>query len=204
MSLVFVYGTLKRGFINAPILEDEKFIGPVITKDAKFAIYEVQGRYAFPALVEREDGERIYGELHDVSPECLVELDRLEGVNLKVPLYVRKEITVIDADNNEHSALCYLFCRETSGLKALSKCWPTTQFPKFAMYRKRIHFKQVEEGGPSWSAEVCVIDEKTYENLSPYMPLRELPAWAAENLATLGGVKFSAMTWREILGQSIS
>lgn len=83
-TLVFTYGTLKRGFSNHVLLQDlivsgdASFIG--ICRTAK-KLPLVCGPYRVPFLLNIEDsGEHVSGELYSVSPRGLSLMDDLEGI----------------------------------------------------------------------------------------------------------------------------
>ena len=72
--MVFVYGTLKRGFGNNRLLSGSKFLGEARTED-KFALYES----GIPFVIEDEQVSQISGEVYEVDERTLARLDRLEG-----------------------------------------------------------------------------------------------------------------------------
>jgi gamma-glutamylaminecyclotransferase len=76
MSLVFVYGTLKRGCSNHHYLEGQTFLGEVRTAGG-FALFDLGG---YPGMVEvpGEPGS-VGGEVWSVDAACLASLDELEG-----------------------------------------------------------------------------------------------------------------------------
>lgn len=110
--LVFVYGTLKKGYKNHSVLQRAKFIGEAQTVD-KFTLYK--GGNIFPFLFEksseREHKNIILGELYDVPESMIPALDHFEGVPL---LFDRKEIK-IKCNENVEFAQCY-FINNTTGL----------------------------------------------------------------------------------------
>ena len=73
-NLVFVYGTLKRGFSNNRYLAGSKFLGTARTKE-KFALYSD----GLPFLIMTESISEIHGELYQVDDLTLQILDDLEG-----------------------------------------------------------------------------------------------------------------------------
>lgn len=81
-QLVFVYGSLKKGFGNAPILSppnEAMYCGEFTTKNADYCMYSYGG---FPAVVRASaplGGHHITGEVYLVTPAMLRRLDRLEG-----------------------------------------------------------------------------------------------------------------------------
>jgi gamma-glutamylcyclotransferase (GGCT)/AIG2-like uncharacterized protein YtfP len=87
MPLIFVYGTLKRGDVRSENLRSQRFIAAARTRPE----YRMVDCGDYPGLVEVEtDGREIEGELYDVTPECLLELDDVEGVD--EGLYARRMI----------------------------------------------------------------------------------------------------------------
>ncbi len=109
---VFVYGSLKRGFVLHRILEDQRFIGDACTAPG-FRLYDVGW---FPAMVRDSDGIVVQGELYDVDADCLVELDRVESEGR---LYERVEIEL----EGQSRAQTYLFLRDVSGMPEVGVCW---------------------------------------------------------------------------------
>jgi gamma-glutamylaminecyclotransferase len=87
-TLLFVYGTLKRGQRNHRLIADQEFIGEAATAPR----YRVFDLGPYPGLV-RDDtsGLAIRGELFAVTDCCLAELDDFEGVP---ELFVRERIEV--------------------------------------------------------------------------------------------------------------
>jgi gamma-glutamylaminecyclotransferase len=80
MPLVFVYGTLKRGF---PLFElglaDATYLGPAETVQP-YPMYIARDFYG-PVMLDRPgEGLRVLGELYEVSEEQLPKLDEIEGV----------------------------------------------------------------------------------------------------------------------------
>lgn len=72
--LLFVYGTLKRGFGNHHLISHTSFVGECQTADR----YRLVVFAGYPALAA--DGDRaIQGELYLVDPKTLENLDVFEG-----------------------------------------------------------------------------------------------------------------------------
>ncbi len=141
-SLLFVYGTLKRGHQRNQMMKDQLYLGVSITQP-KYVMYQMG---SFPALVEvphtvREGyslpeaaaGSPIHGELYEVDDECLVHLDKVEGV--RDGLFERKYIeldrsyllnlpTVQNVFNDYHQgrAVAYFYKRSIEG--APRNCGP--------------------------------------------------------------------------------
>ncbi len=93
--LIFVYGTLKKGFINHRVIKEASFKETVTTSD-KFVI-SVDGTYGFPYLLEYNNkGKYIQGEIYEIDESLECELDYFEGVP---DLYVKKDINISGYDN---------------------------------------------------------------------------------------------------------
>ena len=117
MSLVFVYGTLKRGGRNHSYLAGQQFIGEARTANG-YTLYSL-GDY--PGMVHStEAGDDVVGELWDVTAACLARLDRLEG--LAEGLYARAAISLLPpfADQMVET---YLYSRSLAGRPAIGSLW---------------------------------------------------------------------------------
>lgn len=74
-ELFFVYGTLKRGYRNNPLLGDSKFLGNAVSED-KYLLLDC----GFPMAQFHEDGLQVLGEVFEVtSKEVVASLDWLES-----------------------------------------------------------------------------------------------------------------------------
>jgi gamma-glutamylaminecyclotransferase len=74
MTTVFVYGSLKRGFGNARLLSESRYLGDAVSID-RFRMWG----WGFPYIAASEDGLPVAGELYEVDEATLANLDRLEG-----------------------------------------------------------------------------------------------------------------------------
>ena len=75
-TILFVYGTLKRGQRNYFRIADQVFLGEAVTASG----YRVFDLGPFPGLVrDAASGLAIRGELFAVDERCLAELDAFEG-----------------------------------------------------------------------------------------------------------------------------
>jgi len=94
--LVFVYGTLKRGFSRSSALREQRYIG-IARTEPKYGMFGYGG---FPALVDETLAEasgitaktRIFGELYEVDDACMQELDKIEGTDRG--LFERRDIAL--------------------------------------------------------------------------------------------------------------
>jgi gamma-glutamylaminecyclotransferase len=90
--LVFVYGTLKRGFPNHATMDGATFVALAQTVERYPMI--VQGQHYSPVMMpEPGQGHRIVGELWEVDDAKLEILDRLESTHLPTG-YLREQIAV--------------------------------------------------------------------------------------------------------------
>lgn len=117
MTLIFVYGTLKRGDKNHHYLAGQTFVGPAWTVPG-FRLYDL-GDY--PGMVESEgDQHGVAGEVWSVDPECLARLDLLEGVS--VGLYRRGPVRLREPFA-DRSVDAYYFLHPTAGCTDLGSRW---------------------------------------------------------------------------------
>ena len=96
ISRVFVYGTLKRTFHNSHILNHSEFIQQSSTIDS-FTLFT--DLYTIPYAQHKSKklpSQPLQGELYNVTPETLHQLDILEGVPEN--RYIRKEIKLHQED----------------------------------------------------------------------------------------------------------
>jgi gamma-glutamylaminecyclotransferase len=92
LTVVWVYGTLKRGFANhtATNLVKAAALGAAVTLD-RFPLLTLS-RFHVPFLLDAPGhGRSVSGELYAVDPTLLAELDALEG---HPDWYARREISV--------------------------------------------------------------------------------------------------------------
>ncbi len=82
MHMMFVYGTLKRGFPNHELwMEKHRFVGQFQTRNS-FPLV-VAGKWHSPVVIaEPGKGHKISGEVYIVDDQGLFELDRIEGTHL--------------------------------------------------------------------------------------------------------------------------
>jgi len=97
--LIFVYGTLKRGWGNNAIIHDQKFVDTAITSP-DFQMYTLGG---FPGVVLGDN--HILGEVWEVDDVAFDRCDRLEG---HPNFYKRKQIFVA-LDKNEELVEAWIY-----------------------------------------------------------------------------------------------
>ena len=74
---VFVYGTLRRGGSNHFRMAEADFISAATLRGR---LYRIDW---YPGVVLDATGDEIQGEIYDVSPEQLDELDEFEGMEYR-------------------------------------------------------------------------------------------------------------------------
>ncbi|MBX2850583.1 MAG: gamma-glutamylcyclotransferase [Phycisphaeraceae bacterium] len=120
-ALLFIYGTLKRGGVRAPLLEGQRFVGEARTLER----YRLFNTGDYPALIEAKaltrPGRSIIGELWEVSPACLKRLDIEEGVD--EGLYARRRVELMADDM---SAQAYFYLHPVDGMQDCGDCWEAT------------------------------------------------------------------------------
>lgn len=120
MPLIFVYGTLKRGGSNHAYLAGQRCMGAARTMPG----YTLYLPADYPGMVAKtSDREGVTGELWEVIPECLSELDRLEGI--AEGLYAREVVPMI-APHDRLTVESYLYLRPLAGCAHLGATWPVT------------------------------------------------------------------------------
>lgn len=76
-TLVFVYGTLKRGGSNHAWIEQQQFVAEARTAPV-YRMYDLGG---YPGMVRDENGLSIQGEIWSVDEAGLIKLDVLEDTD---------------------------------------------------------------------------------------------------------------------------
>eukprot|EP00898_Chlorokybus_atmophyticus_P001685 jgi/Chlat1/2517/Chrsp175S00142 len=113
-ELVFVYGTLKRGFFNHYVLQRQMarggavFIGTAFTKHAYPMV--LPGPFHVPFLLNvPNQGHRIPGEVYAVDKTALAALDEKEGVHYNYYTRANVEVTELQPHTREGEALARLY-----------------------------------------------------------------------------------------------
>jgi len=117
MSLVFVYGTLKRGGRNHRYMAGQKFLGPARTPPG-FRLYDLGGH---PGMIPKsDDREGVTGEVWSVDAACLAQLDILEGLTLG--LYRRVPASLLPPFADE-PVETYLYAQSVEGRPDIGSTW---------------------------------------------------------------------------------
>jgi gamma-glutamylcyclotransferase (GGCT)/AIG2-like uncharacterized protein YtfP len=117
-TLVFVYGTLKRGGSNHAFLGGQTFVGEARTVPG-FQLYELNG---YPGMVAENSprAEGVTGEVWLVDADTLKHLDQLEG--LAEGLYRREPVPLLPPFN-ARTAETYVYAQSVEGRHALGSAW---------------------------------------------------------------------------------
>ena len=117
MSLLFVYGTLKRGGSNHHYLTGQKFLGAARTTPG-FRLFDLGG---FPGLVPvSEDQAGVIGEVWEVDTAALAGLDVLEG--LAEGLY-RRAPASLQPPFADRAIETYIYARSVAGRPDIGALW---------------------------------------------------------------------------------
>ena len=111
-NLVFVYGTLMKGYWNHGLLAGSEFISTATTVE-KYVMFAS----SIPFVSQSQKVSLIHGELYSVTPETLSSLDALESYHPASPKsswYNREEIEVELPTGEIRSALIYFNEKEVA------------------------------------------------------------------------------------------
>lgn len=118
MTIIFVYGTLKRSGSNHTLLFRQEYLGDAQTVPGH-TLYAL-GDY--PGMVRSlNDAHGVKGELWSVDHECLQELDKLEGID--EGLYERAEVALLP-NPIAPAAQTYFYLRPVGAGDAIGSTWP--------------------------------------------------------------------------------
>ncbi|MBS0662768.1 MAG: gamma-glutamylcyclotransferase [Verrucomicrobia bacterium] len=118
MSLIFVYGTLKRGGSNHRQLAGQKFVGHACTVPG-YRLFLLEG---YPGMVPwPADQTGVVGEVWEVADSALPQLDAFEGV--PEGLYRRERVLL---QSPHQTADAYLYARSIEGRPDVGSEWPVT------------------------------------------------------------------------------
>jgi gamma-glutamylcyclotransferase (GGCT)/AIG2-like uncharacterized protein YtfP len=112
-TLLFVYGTLKRGGSNQHYLAGQKFIGVARTPPGfrLFSLGEYPGMIPFA-----DDRDGVSGEVWSVEVDCLEHLDVLEDI--AGGTYRREPVPLL-APFADHKIEGYIYARSVEGRRDL-------------------------------------------------------------------------------------
>ena len=102
-TILFIYGTLKRGGKNVRYMHGQQYLQDAVTKP----LYRIYDLGPHPALViDRREGLSVHGELWEVSAEALEKLDEFEEVPTwfnRLPISIEGYDDPVDAYFYQHT-----------------------------------------------------------------------------------------------------
>ena len=116
-QLIFVYGSLKRGYALHSLLRQQLFLGNAVTEP----LYRMFDLGNYPGLVPCADGLAIRGEIYRVDSETLHRLDEAEGV--AEALYARREI-LLQSNFLEETVHAWFWQGDVTGKVDCGVQWP--------------------------------------------------------------------------------
>lgn len=101
---VFVYGTLKKGFMNHGLIKDQRFLGEARTEYSNFVMLDLG---SYPGVVKTlGDGhEKIEGELYNLDDQAMEACDRLEGH----PDFYCRELTPVELVESGATVFAWIY-----------------------------------------------------------------------------------------------
>ncbi|MGV3664408.1 MAG: gamma-glutamylcyclotransferase family protein [Prosthecobacter sp.] len=116
-TLVFVYGTLKRGGDNHHWIEHQQFVAEART----LPLYRLHDLGGYPGMVHAsQDGLSIEGEVWEVDEAGLIKLDVLEDTDGRE--YERVAVPLLGAFADKHVE-GYVYLRNIEGRRDVGACW---------------------------------------------------------------------------------
>ena len=116
-QLVFVYGSLKRGYKLHYLLESQLFVADAVTQP----LYRLFDLGSYPGLIEWPEGLAIHGEVYQVDADGLTQLDEVEGVAER--LYVRRQIS-LQTSIGDNEIQAWFWLGSVQGLRDCGTAWP--------------------------------------------------------------------------------
>jgi gamma-glutamylcyclotransferase (GGCT)/AIG2-like uncharacterized protein YtfP len=116
MTLVFVYGTLKRGGVNHAWIEAQQFVAEARTVPA-YRMYDLGG---YPGMVRSADGISIQGEIWNVDEAGLAQLDVLEDT---AGGEYERVVVPLEGEQATQRVEGYIYLRRVAGKRDLGPCW---------------------------------------------------------------------------------
>lgn len=122
MHLLFVYGSLKRGFSNHFFLHGAEWVGEALT-EPHYKMFDYGG---YPAAIPANDGGySIEGEVWRINDAHLFQTDLLEAV--EEGLYERSTARLLPPWEELENVIMYHYLRDTTGLPDVGGTWPKSR-----------------------------------------------------------------------------
>ena len=118
VALVFVYGSLKRGFALHRELSGQQFLGAATTEPE----YRLLDCGDYPGMLRVSSvGQSVKGEVYRVDADCLRRLDHVEGVD--EGHYSRDRVKLKSPFDSE-MVWAYFYLGDIAGLRGCGREWP--------------------------------------------------------------------------------
>ena len=115
-TLVFVYGTLKRGGDNHRWIEDQQFVAEAHTTPV-YRMYDLGG---YPGMVRSAEGLSIQGEVWSVDEAGIARLDVLEDTDGGEYERVRVQL---EGEYATQQVEGYIYLCSIEGRREVGACW---------------------------------------------------------------------------------
>jgi len=116
MTLVFVYGTLKRGGVNHAWIEAQQFVAEARTAPL-YRMYDLGG---YPGMVHSADGISIQGEIWSVDEAGLAQLDVLEDT---AGGEYERVVVPLEGEQAKLHVEGYIYLRSIAGRRDVGPYW---------------------------------------------------------------------------------
>ncbi len=116
MTLVFVYGTLKRGGVNHGWIEQQEFVAEARTVPA-YRMFDLGG---YPGMVRSADGISIHGEIWSVDEAGIAQLDVLEDT---AGGEYERVVVPLEGEQATQRVEGYIYLRSVAGKRDVGQCW---------------------------------------------------------------------------------
>ena len=116
MTLVFVYGTLKRGGVNHGWIEAQQFVAEARTVPA-YRMFDLGG---YPGMVRSADGISIQGEIWSVDEAGIAQLDVLEDT---AGGEYERVVVPLEGEQATQRVEGYIYLRSVAGKRDVGPCW---------------------------------------------------------------------------------
>lgn len=158
--LIFVYGTLKRGFKRFSLLKKPYYVGEGWTRFNHYEMEYTKGNEPFPIVTRKRDGHHIHGEVFLVPPESIVCTDFYES-NGQYYDRIRTPVEITNANNlNEPLVMdCWMYIGRKSH-------WDT--------YRAKQGLRACDVMTRAKNKKTYFTFMKKYTNGKPNAPMRSL------------------------------
>ncbi len=107
-ELVFIYGSLKKGFVNHSFMKDATLVGSSLSVHKLGMFKDPFGNWPYLTM---DPLNYIKGELYEVNQELLIEIDEFEGA----PEYYHRKKMLVMCNGSAFSAWIYFTTNEKSG-----------------------------------------------------------------------------------------